>query len=321
MQQTVIQREERRTDLRTGKQAAVRLRLNETAELENLFSPYAECAQLSLEPFSAEATILSADALRIITHRTPTSIRFVRHRAVGTISIMYVAHGKAVMHRGRPIGAGDLLLVNDADAQLNVTGPAEITWIDVQLEQLPRLQADALASALPAHQSILTCGETRAASLGHLVCALLMYHLNGLGEQRVCYAARELIESIRRALSSAHPKPLSSKRERAFALVERVESFMWENVEDTLTLERICKAASCRARNLTYSFKAIAGVGPMTYLKIRRLEEAHRRLRALRSDFRIFDIAADFGFWHMGHFGADYKRMFGATPSATRMSG
>jgi AraC family ethanolamine operon transcriptional activator len=33
----------------------------------------------------------------------------------------------------------------------------------------------------------------------------------------------------------------------------------------------------------------------------------------------IGEIAASLGIWHHGHFTADYKRLFGETPSETRM--
>ncbi len=35
------------------------------------------------------------------------------------------------------------------------------------------------------------------------------------------------------------------------------------------------------------------------------------------SDLRIADIANRYGFWHMGQFAADYRRMFAELPSET----
>ncbi|MEO1130540.1 MAG: helix-turn-helix domain-containing protein, partial [Planctomycetota bacterium] len=40
-------------------------------------------------------------------------------------------------------------------------------------------------------------------------------------------------------------------------------------------------------------------------------------LRSARSDVRIADVAGAHGFWHMGQFAADYRRMFGERPSET----
>jgi AraC family ethanolamine operon transcriptional activator len=70
-------------------------------------------------------------------------------------------------------------------------------------------------------------------------------------------------------------------------------------------------------RTLIYSFKDWFGMGPIAYLKLLRLNAVHRRLKEPRESVRIFDVAADFGFWHMGHFSTNYKRVFGVTPTQT----
>src|ERR1700751_4462951 len=106
---------------------------------------------------------------------------------------------------------------------------------------------------------------------------------------------------------------------RRWALVLRAEKFMWENVGEPLTLDYICAGVNCNARTLIYAFKEKFGVGPMTYFKVRRLHAVREKLEtSIQRDVRIFDIAAEYGFWHEGHFSADYKAMFGMTPSQTR---
>jgi AraC family ethanolamine operon transcriptional activator len=46
------------------------------------------------------------------------------------------------------------------------------------------------------------------------------------------------------------------------------------------------------------------------------LNGVHRDLRKANLDGkRISDVANDWGFWHMGQFAADYKKLFGELPS------
>jgi len=93
---------------------------------------------------------------------------------------------------------------------------------------------------------------------------------------------------------------------------------MWKNVAEPLTVDRICNALNCRRRTLTYAFKEVLGVGPMAHFKVCRLNAVYFRLHSLaHRNARIYDLAAEFGFWHQGHFCADYKAMFGETPSQT----
>lgn len=319
MLQTAFVSDDKRLAPSAAEESLVRLHLSESAQLEELFSPAAECAQLTLRPFSAEATVLRTGALRIAVHATQGSFQMRRRPAPGWISMAYGNGVQTMMHRGRLCNANDIIVVRGGDAELNFIGPGELVWIDINLERLPEAQAGALADAAPAKDVLLTSRASSLASLRRYVVALILFHLNRLPEAQIRRREDDLLDLARLVLRGARPKPPGSMRERAFELVQRVEQFMWEHVEDTLTLEDICKAVGCRSRSLTYYFKTIVGVGPMTYLKIRRLENAHRRLTECGgSTLRIFDVAADFGFWHMGHFGADYKRMFGTTASRTR---
>lgn len=64
------------------------------------------------------------------------------------------------------------------------------------------------------------------------------------------------------------------------------------------------------ARALTWSVAT-----PPPSKRERKMDELARR--EATGGLRIIDVAADFGFWHMGHFGSDYRRTFGTTASQT----
>ncbi len=60
------------------------------------------------------------------------------------------------------------------------------------------------------------------------------------------------------------------------------------------------------------------GVSPKAYLQALRLNGVRRVLR--RSDplnSKVSNVANYWGFWHMGQFAADYRRLFGELPSDT----
>jgi AraC family ethanolamine operon transcriptional activator len=66
------------------------------------------------------------------------------------------------------------------------------------------------------------------------------------------------------------------------------------------------------------AFKQGLGMTPMAYVKGLRLYHVHRELwRAKISDTRVSDVANAWGFWHMGQFAADYRKLFGELPSDT----
>lgn len=77
------------------------------------------------------------------------------------------------------------------------------------------------------------------------------------------------------------------------------------HIYDDICLQEICRGHS------------LYGISPIRYLKILRLNRVREALRACARSATVFDIAADHGFWHMGHFSAQYRALFGETPSQT----
>lgn len=108
---------------------------------------------------------------------------------------------------------------------------------------------------------------------------------------------------------------------RRVAAVRKCEAFMREHLAAEVTLLRLSQVSGMRVRSLINAFEAVTGLSPMVYLKRLRLSGARQALRhANKMQTRIIDVATDWGFWHMGHFAATYRAMFGETPSETLRS-
>lgn len=67
-------------------------------------------------------------------------------------------------------------------------------------------------------------------------------------------------------------------------------------------------------RTLQNACQDIVGLTPVQYLRALRLSEARRMLHGENS---VTSVATHFGFWHLGYFSRDYRRMFGELPSVT----
>jgi AraC family ethanolamine operon transcriptional activator len=105
---------------------------------------------------------------------------------------------------------------------------------------------------------------------------------------------------------------------RRHRVMRRVEEYIAENQHEPLTVHELCRIAESSERTLRYAFHKRFGVSPKSYLNALRLNGVRRELRQCRSDrIMISDIANDWGFWHMGQFAADYRKLFGELPSET----
>lgn len=100
--------------------------------------------------------------------------------------------------------------------------------------------------------------------------------------------------------------------------VKRVEKYIEENAHLPLAINDLAEQAGVSARTLFTGFSRYRNTTPMRYLKEVRLQYVHEELcKAIRGQDSVTDIALKWGFSHLGHFGTDYKRRFGESPSVT----
>jgi AraC family transcriptional regulator, ethanolamine operon transcriptional activator len=103
------------------------------------------------------------------------------------------------------------------------------------------------------------------------------------------------------------------------AIVAKAKEYVIANQEEPVMVADLCRALKVSRRTLQYSFQAVHGVNPVTYLRAVRLNGVRRMLKqaAGTPGACIADTAARWGFWHLSHFAADYKALFGELPSVT----
>jgi AraC family ethanolamine operon transcriptional activator len=120
------------------------------------------------------------------------------------------------------------------------------------------------------------------------------------------------------ALPSQPSSPQCSTTSTYTALVKRADAYIQDHLEEPLTVRMLMDAIHTSKRTLFYAFENSFGLGPMAYVKAQRLLAVHRRLKAGDPTVdTVTEIAQQYGFWSLGHFGRDYKAMFGEKPSDT----
>jgi AraC family ethanolamine operon transcriptional activator len=98
----------------------------------------------------------------------------------------------------------------------------------------------------------------------------------------------------------------------------KIDEYIQSNPSEPLTVQRLCKIANVTERTLQHNFRTAFGISPKSYLKAMSLNRVRQDfLNGTTEDFCVSDIANKWGFWHMGQFAGDYRRMFGELPSET----
>lgn len=100
-------------------------------------------------------------------------------------------------------------------------------------------------------------------------------------------------------------------------ILSEVRAFVDDRSGDPLSVGDICAGLNLSREALHRTFIEALGVSPSAWLRLHRLNGAHRDLRNTHhARESVAAIAMKWGFWHLGRFSAYYRSQFGRYPSA-----
>jgi AraC-like DNA-binding protein len=108
------------------------------------------------------------------------------------------------------------------------------------------------------------------------------------------------------------PTPAVASRD-----VRRAIDFIEAHLDVPISMADIIGAAAVSGRALFRDFKRFTGQSPMQYLRDARFRRVRSALARAEPGQRVSEIAAQWGFVHLGRFSRDYRQRFGEPPSVT----
>jgi AraC-like DNA-binding protein len=100
--------------------------------------------------------------------------------------------------------------------------------------------------------------------------------------------------------------------------LEICEAYIRSNLGEQISLADLVTVSDTSPSSLLRAFRIHRGTTPMKYVKQLRLESAQRALLAAKTGtVTVTDVAMEHGFFQLGRFSADYRRVFGELPSET----
>lgn len=101
-------------------------------------------------------------------------------------------------------------------------------------------------------------------------------------------------------------------------IVRCAREYIVAHMDEPITVVDLCCHVNVSRRTLQYCFEKLLDVSPSTYLRLLRLNGAHRDLKlADPAESDVTGIATRWGFWHLARFSMYYRRLFGEYPSET----
>ena len=96
--------------------------------------------------------------------------------------------------------------------------------------------------------------------------------------------------------------------------IKQAVDYIVDHLGGPLTIGEICDHIGCSRRTLEQSFSKNTGTSPRRFIHTLRLNLCRKALQEALPGEKVKSIAAQYGFWHMGQFAADFKAMFGEQP-------
>jgi AraC-like DNA-binding protein len=149
----------------------------------------------------------------------------------------------------------------------------------------------------------------------------LRRHGAAASKQTLDFFRRSIVEAFAVGLVSTTPPDRIRTRVTGARLVREVEGYVDAAGDRPVHISELCNALKVSRRSLHRAFVDTMNIGPVGYLRRRRLSAIQTVLK--RSDpatTGIAEIAFEYGFSEPSRFAAYYRSFFGETPSDTRRS-
>ena len=99
--------------------------------------------------------------------------------------------------------------------------------------------------------------------------------------------------------------------------ISKAIDYIHDNMEQSVSVEKLASVVHMSRTAFYTNFKEVMQLSPLQYAKLIKLLEAQKLIRAGR---RVTETSHMVGYNNLAQFSREYKRQFGYSPSATRIS-
>ncbi len=260
--------------------------------------------------------------------RASENLPLIRRGAVSTdrVIVVFKADPRQAPLRycGLDLDAHDVIL-NGSEA-ITLASSAPSGWASMSLE--PEALA-AAAEAITGREIVRPAVTQRVRPPAEVFRQLSALHRDAaalartdpalLAVPQVAHAFEDqLTEMMVRSIGEGEPIRVMTATLRQRTIIARFEQFLEVRRGQPVYLVEICKAIGVSERTLRAACQDQFGVSPRRYLWLRRMYLARRRLTTAATwPTSVTDVAMANGFWELGRFAAEYRSLFGETPSMT----
>lgn len=281
-------------------------------------------------PFQAKVEFRALNGLSLMTSTYGSAVEIGCAPPIGRVAVSFVSGGQMLIeegghaavaneHQAAAFSFHENLVMRWAPGMRQLMLSVDKSLIERHLENLLH---QSLRHPLRFHGRIDLAGSGQgiAAGVRTMLRALTLCGKAGLPP----VLAAEIEHSILTTLLLGQRHNYTDEIFSAHALpaprvVRSVVELIESAPQEPFTVTSLAMHAGISERSLQEAFRKQLGTSPMTYLRRRRLQQAHDELLRLdqAAGVTVTDIALRHGFTHTGRFAAAYRQHFGESPSTT----
>lgn len=150
------------------------------------------------------------------------------------------------------------------------------------------------------------------------IVSRLTQHKDALNQASADFWKRAIIDCITATIVQSLPPDDLGTLPSALRLVHNVEDYLAAADARPVHVSEICTAFRVSRRGLHRAFHDVFGIGPVTFLRHKRLCAIHSALKeSAPGKTTIAEVAIQQGFLELGRFSQYYRGLFGEYPSET----
>jgi AraC family transcriptional regulator, ethanolamine operon transcriptional activator len=226
---------------------------------------------------------------------------------------------------GEPLTPGNLLAFGGSAEVAGASGaPLHCGILTVAPSALERI-ATALGVKLrpPGEGELRVASVVDRGSLSRafdLLSHTVNHHDAALTKREAGTIEQVVLEIAVRSLAgdSSRGSPCQSTRLTSARIVRTCEDYARKWRYQNVTLADLCEASGVSERRVRSAFYECYQMSPTAYLRVAALNAVRRDLvEGPRLRNSVSHAAADWGFWHLSRFAAQYRALFGESPRHT----
>lgn len=278
--------------------------------------------QLGKGSFQARMANRSTEQAELFVDRYSTALSLQLELPAGTVGILFPrSANEQFLNCGEEVSNSALIAFpGGSELDIVTAGPAGSEAIGVseeRFDEMTQILCSEPGAVRLEQMTVIRGGTAQLNALRKAILELVVYPESDPSPEHLTNLLAATIVWMENSLSQQRPERIMLNGNRT-RVAKQTREYIEGHYNRTVSMEDLCRATDVSVRTLQRSFREYFDLTIMDYLKMVRLDAAHRELASAHpSEYSVSNIAMRHGSTHFGRFSIEFRERFGESPSKT----